>query len=234
MSTGQKIIIAIDGHSSCGKSTLAKDMAKALGYVYIDTGAMYRAITLYFLDHEIDYTKPDQCNAALRQIEVSFQNIDGENLVTLNGEAVENKIRTSRVANDVSEVAALPSVRDFLKLQQQQMGADKGIVMDGRDIGTIIFPDAELKLFVTADIAVRARRRFEELLNRGSEVTLKDVRENLAKRDKIDSNRTIAPLIKAEHAVEIDNSNLNKDQQLALALRFAESRIKKSVAIPPR
>lgn len=230
MSKSQKIIVAIDGHSSCGKSTLAKDMAAALGYIYIDTGAMYRAITLYFLDKEIDYTKPNQCNAALKQIEIGFQNVAGENLVSLNDEVVEDQIRTSRVANDVSEVAALPSVRDFLKLQQQQLGEEKGIVMDGRDIGTVIFPYAELKLFVTADMEVRARRRFDELLARGSEVSLKDVSENLAKRDKIDSTRSIAPLIKAEHAVEIDNSNLNKDQQLALALRFAKSRIKHAVS----
>lgn len=234
MSDSQKIIIAIDGHSSCGKSTLAKDLAKALGYIHVDSGAMYRAITLYFLNHDIDYNKPDHCNAALKQIELAFKNIEGENLVCLNGEVVEDQIRTSRVANDVSEVAALASVRDFLKLQQQQLGIDKGVVMDGRDIGTVIFPSAELKLFVTANITVRARRRFDELLAKGSEVSLQDVRENLIKRDEKDSSRLVSPLIKAVDAVEIDNSNLNKEQQLALAIRFAKSRIKHSVAIPPQ
>jgi len=231
MTASKKIIIAIDGHSSCGKSTLAKDLAKALDYIYVDTGAMYRAITLFFLDNEIDYNRPVYCNTALKQIKVGFENIDGQNLVTLNDEVVEPKIRTSRVADQVSEVAALTAVRDFLKLQQQQMGQDKGVVMDGRDIGTVIFPDAELKLFVTASIEVRARRRFDELINRGSEVSLKDVSENLKKRDKIDSTRAAAPLLKADTAVEIDNTHLSKDEQLELALRFAKSRIKHSVSI---
>lgn len=231
MSTPNKIIIAIDGHSSCGKSTLAKDLAKALDYIYVDTGAMYRAITLFFLDKEIDYNKPEFCNAALKQIEISFKNVDGNNLVCLNGEVVEDKIRTSRVANDVSEVAALASVRDFLKLQQQQMGEQKGVVMDGRDIGSVIFPDAELKLYVTASIEIRARRRFDELIAKGSEVSLKDVSANLIKRDTIDSTRSSAPLIKADDSVEIDNSELNKEDQLTLALRFAKSRIKNIVVI---
>jgi len=231
MSSSNKIIIAIDGHSSCGKSTLAKDLAKRLDYIYVDTGAMYRAITLFFLDNEINYNDPGHCNSALEQIEISFKNQGGNNLVCLNGDIVEDQIRTNRVANDVSEVAALAAVRDFLKLQQQQMGRDKGIVMDGRDIGTVIFPDAELKLFVTASIEVRARRRFDELLARGSEVTLIDVSKNLEKRDKIDSNRATAPLIKAESAVEIDNTDMNKDEQLALALRFARSRIKNIATI---
>lgn len=226
MSSTKKIIIAIDGHSSCGKSTLAKDLAKALDYIYIDTGAMYRAITLFFLDKEIDYNKPEFCNAALNQIEVGFRNVDGNNLVTLNGEIVEDQIRTSRVANDVSEVAALASVRDFLKIQQQNMGINKGIVMDGRDIGSVIFPDAELKLFVTASINIRSRRRFDELIAKGSEVSLSDVSANLKKRDEIDSNRASAPLIKAADAVEIDNSNITKKEQLELALRFAKSRLK--------
>jgi len=227
----KKIIIAIDGHSSCGKSTLAKDLAKALEYIYVDTGAMYRAITLFFLDKEIDYNSPEFCNAALKQIEISFKNVGGVNLVSLNGEIVEDEIRTNRVANDVSEVAALASVRDFLKLQQQQMGKDKGVVMDGRDIGTVIFPEAELKLFVTASIEIRARRRFDELIARGAEVSLKDVSENLRKRDLIDSTRTVAPLIKATDAVEIDNSEMNKEEQLVLALTFAKSRIKHAVSI---
>jgi len=227
MNSLQKIIIAIDGHSSCGKSTLAKDLAKALDYIYVDTGAMYRAITLYFINHDVDYNKPEACNLALRQIEVTFKSVDGENIVFLNGEEVEDEIRTSRVANDVSEVAALASVRSFLKIQQQHLGKDKGIVMDGRDIGTVIFPHAELKLFVTADMAVRARRRFDELLARGAEVSLQDVSENLAKRDT-------APLYKAKDAVEINNSNLSKEEQLALALRFAKSRIKHAVTIPPQ
>lgn len=226
-----KIVIAIDGHSSCGKSTLAKDLAKELGYIYIDTGAMYRAITLFFLDKEIDYNRPEFCNVALKQIEISFKNVGGENLVCLNGEIVEDQIRTSRVANDVSEVAALASVRDFLKLQQQQMGKDKGIVMDGRDIGSVIFPNAELKFFVTASLSVRARRRFDELIGKGSEVSLTDVSKNLKKRDTIDSTRAVAPLIKAEDAVEIDNSNLNKEEQLELALGFAKSRLKHAVTI---
>lgn len=226
MSNTQKIIIAIDGHSSCGKSTLAKDLAKALNYIYIDTGAMYRAITLFFLDKEIDYNKTEFCNFALNQIEIGFENVDGNNLVTLNGEIVEDQIRTSRVANDVSEVAALASVRDFLKIQQQNMGIDKGIVMDGRDIGTVIFPDAELKLFVTASINIRARRRFDELIAKGSEVSLSDVSANLKKRDQIDSSRASAPLTKAIDAVEIDNSHITKVEQLELALNFAKSRLK--------
>lgn len=232
MADKKKIIIAIDGHSSCGKSTLAKDLAKKLDYIYIDTGAMYRAITLYFLDNHVNYNKPEFCNAALKQIEVSFRNVGGENLVTLNGDIVEDKIRTKRVANDVSEVAALASVRSFLKIQQQELGKNKGIVMDGRDIGTVIFPDAELKLFVTADMNIRARRRFEELVSRGSEVNLLEVSANLAKRDQIDSTREVAPLTKTIDAVEIDNSNLTKEEQLELALRFAKSRIKHSVSIP--
>lgn len=231
MSSLQKINIAIDGHSSCGKSTLAKDMAKALDYIYVDTGAMYRAITLFFLDNEIDYNNPEFCNIALKQIKIGFKNEAGENLVCLNDVIVEDKIRTSRVADQVSEVAALAAVRDFLKLQQQQMGEDKGIVMDGRDIGTVIFPDAALKLFVTASIEVRARRRFDELIAKGSEVSLKDVSQNLQKRDKIDSTRATAPLLKADTAVEIDNTDMNKEEQLELALRFAKSRIKHAVSI---
>ena len=231
MSASKKIIIAIDGHSSCGKSTLAKGLARALNYIFVDTGAMYRAITLYFLDNNVDYGKPEFCNAALKQIEVSFRNIDGENLVALNGIVVEDKIRTSRVAADVSQVAALASVRDFLRIQQQRMGQDKGIVMDGRDIGSVIFPDAELKLFVTADIEIRARRRFNELIGRGSEVSLKDVSENLRKRDLIDSTRSESPLVRTEDAVEIDTTDLTKEEQLKLALRFAESRIKHTATI---
>lgn len=215
----KKIVIAIDGYSSCGKSTMAKNLARQLGYVYVDTGAMYRAVTLYALrqqlfkaDGEVDAASLQR---AMPDIRISFQfNAQtGKPDTYLNDELVEQEIRTMQVSERVSKIAALPFVRTALVAQQQRMGKDKGIVMDGRDIGTVVFPHAELKIFVTASAEVRAQRRYDELQQKGMPARYDDILKNVQERDYIDSHREVSPLRKAEDAIELDNSNLTIDEQ---------------------
>lgn len=223
-----KIIIAIDGFSSCGKSTLAKAMAKALEYVFVDTGAMYRAIALYFLRNNISFTDNNSILVALDKIELRFKyNTESQKSdMYLNGENVEQEIREMRVSQKVSEVASIPAVRDFAVAQQQAMGVDKGIVMDGRDIGTVVFPNAELKLFVTADPAIRLERRYQELLQTNPAISKEEVSANLQQRDLMDSTREHSPLRQAEDALVLDNTNLDRAQQFELAIQWAKERMK--------
>ncbi len=227
MSAHKKIIITIDGWSSCGKSTLAKQLAKELGYTYIDSGAMYRAITLHFLRNHIDWTKHKQVEHALADITLDFRpnHKTGQSEMYLNDENVEYVIRDLVVAEKVSEVATIKEVRDFAVAQQQQMGKKKGIVMDGRDIGTVVFPHAELKIFMTADNAVRVERRFKELYEKNPNITIEEVKANLEMRDYIDSHREISPLRKAEDAIELDNSNIGIKEQLDIVLGWTRKRI---------
>lgn len=230
----RKITIAIDGWSSCGKSTLAKQLAKELNYIYVDSGAMYRAVTLYFLRNHIDWTNEEEVIAALSDIHLAFKpnaKTGGADMY-LNDENVEYVIRDLVVAEKVSEVAAIKAVRSFAVEQQQKMGAGKGIIMDGRDIGTTVFPDAELKIFMTADNAVRVARRFKELYEKNPNVTVEEVKANLEMRDYIDSHREVSPLQKTEDAIVIDNSDITPEQQLQLALKYVKMRqadIKSSV-----
>ena len=228
MSSAQKIIITIDGWSSCGKSTLAKQLAKELGYIYIDSGAMYRAVTLYFLRNHVDWTNPEAVKEALHEINIEFEfNPKSESSETfLNGENVEYVIRDLVVAEKVSEVAAIKEVREFAVKQQKALGKKKGIVMDGRDIGTVVFPTAELKIFMTADNAVRVQRRFKELYEKNPNVTIEEVKTNLEMRDYIDSHREVSPLRQAEDALVLDNSQLTIKQQLDIALKWAKDRMK--------
>jgi CMP/dCMP kinase len=223
----KKIIITVDGWSSCGKSTMARQLAKALHYVFIDSGAMYRAITLYFIRNGVDLLSNEAVEAALKAISLSFRlNEDnGNNEILLNGENVESYIRNMDVARRVSEVAALKSVRDFAVAQQQLIGKNKGIVMDGRDIGTAVFPEAELKIFMTADKEVRAIRRLKELQAKNPSITIEEVRSNLEERDLADSTRAISPLKQAPDALVLDNSHMGPDEQLALALQWSRERI---------
>lgn len=223
----ENIIIAIDGFAACGKSTTAKLVAKKLGYAYIDTGAMYRAVTLYFIQNKIDYSSEEAVRKALTQIDINFvfEPSTQSNLTYLNGEHVEEDIRMMEVTAQVSEVAAISLVRSFLVAQQQQMGANKGIVMDGRDIGTVVFPNAELKVFMTAEMEARALRRQQELKNRGREVSLEEIIENLKKRDYIDSNRDDSPLRKANDAHVIDTSNITIAQQVDQIVALVHSTV---------
>jgi cytidylate kinase len=223
----QKIIITIDGWSSCGKSTLAKQLAKALGYIYIDSGAMYRAVTLYFLRNHIDWTKHHAVEKALNDIYIEFiYNPKSEESEThLNGENVEYVIRDLVVAEKVSEVAAIKEVREFAVERQSAMGEQKGIVMDGRDIGTVVFPNAELKIFMTADNEIRVQRRFRELYAKNPNITIEEIKTNLEMRDYIDSHREISPLRKAADALVLDNSNLTIRQQLEIAQKWARERM---------
>lgn len=215
----KKIVIAIDGYSSCGKSTMAKNLARQLGYVYVDTGAMYRAVTLYALRHQLFEADGEVDAASLQRampdIRISFQfNAQtGKPDTYLNDELVEQEIRTMQVSERVSKIAALPFVRTALVAQQQSMGKDKGIVMDGRDIGTVVFPHAELKIFVTASAEVRAQRRYDELQQKGMPARYDDILKNVQERDYIDSHREVSPLRKADDAIELDNSNLMIDEQ---------------------
>ena len=220
----KKIIIAIDGWSSCGKSTLAKELAKELGYVYVDSGAMYRAITLYFLRNHIDWTDKAEVKKALKEItlEFVFNEKSQQSEMHLNDENVEYVIRDLVVAEKVSDVAAIKEVRKFAVDQQQVMGNKKGIIMDGRDIGTVVFPKAELKIFLTADNAVRVERRFKELYDKNPNVTIEEVKANLEMRDYIDSNREESPLRKADDAVLIDNTNLTARETVHKALQLAK------------
>jgi len=217
--TMKKITIAIDGHSSCGKSTMAKKLAREIGYIYVDTGAMYRAVTLYALRNNVfdkeSNVDTEKLEGLLSEIEISFKRdeVSGTVNTYLNGECVENEIRTLEVSSRVSKIAAIPSVRAKLVEQQQRMGKDKGIVMDGRDIGTVVFPDAELKIFVTASAEIRAQRRFDELKAKGMECDYADILKNVEERDYIDSHRATSPLRKANDAILLDNSSLSIDEQ---------------------
>lgn len=223
----KKIIITLDGYSSCGKSTLAKQMAAHLNYVFIDSGAMYRAITLYFIRHRIDVTNSDAVIEALTHIHLAFKLNEqtGRADMYLNNENVEEEIRGLEVSNNVSQVAALEPVRIFSVAQQQLMGTQKGIVMDGRDIGTAVFPEAELKIFVTASPEVRVERRYQELVAKDPAITKAEIKANLEMRDHIDSTREFSPLKQAHDALVLDNSSLTRDEQLELALSWAQERI---------
>ena len=226
----KKITIAIDGFSSCGKSTIAKDLAKRLGYEYIDTGAMYRALTLYLLDNgilkesgEFVYDAKDFLDEVSLKFETNQEN--GQSEILLNGKNVEANIRNMRVSKVVSKVSALKEVRDKLVAQQTLLGEDKGVVMDGRDIGTVVFPNAELKLFMTADTEVRSQRRFDELRSKGQEISLEKVKQNLEERDHLDTTREESPLVRAEDAIILDNSELNLEEQLSYAVHLADAEV---------
>lgn len=221
----QPIIITLDGYSSCGKSTLARALAQELNYVFIDSGAMYRAITLYFLRNHIDWTNQQAVVDALAEINLQFHYNPntGSSDMYLNDENVEALIRDMLVSERVSDIAAIKEVREFAVAQQQAMGIKKGIVMDGRDIGTTVFPNAELKLFITADPVVRVERRFKEMLAKNPNITIEEVKDNLEMRDYIDSHREVSPLRKADDAIVLDNSNLTREEQLAEALKLAKT-----------
>lgn len=219
-SANNKIIIAVDGFSSSGKSTLARQLATALGYIFVDTGAMYRAVTLYFLNNDIRLDDPSQVEKALENIHIRFENIDGKNTCFLNNVNVETDIRTLMVSAAVSDVSANSAVRRFLVEQQREMGSNKGLVMDGRDIGTVVFPDAEVKFFITADRNVRADRRYKEFLLKRMQVTRDEILKNISDRDQTDTQRSDSPLRKADDAIEIDNTNLNQEEQFEYAMKF--------------
>lgn len=217
----KKIIVAIDGFSSTGKSTLAKQLASRLHYTYIDSGAMYRAITLFFIQHAIDFNNHEQIQHALSDIHLTFV----DNKICLNDTHVENEIRSMEISNLVSEVSAIEEVRSFAVAQQQRMGNEKGIVMDGRDIGTTVFPHAELKIYLMADEKVRIQRRYDEMHIKNDRITLDEVKDNLRHRDYIDSHRTISPLRKADDAIELNNSSLSMNEQLDIAYQWAMEKI---------
>lgn len=226
----KKINIAIDGYSSCGKSTLAKMLAKSLTYIFIDTGAMYRAVALFALNNgmfEDDKLNEKELIGSLSKIEIGFR-LNSETSVRetlLNGQNIENEIRDMRVSSKVSYVAEIPEVRKKLVLLQQKMGEHKGVVMDGRDIGTVVFPQAELKIFMTASEEIRTERRYAELISQGKNVAKEEVRNNLNQRDYIDTHRTADPLRQAEDALVLDNTNLNMDEQFKLALAWVNERL---------
>jgi cytidylate kinase len=226
----KKIIITIDGWSSCGKSTLARQMAKELGYLYVDSGAMYRAITLYFLRNHIDWTDKKEVKSALKNINLHFiyDEESQKSEIYLNDENVEYVIRDLVIAEKVSDIAAIKEVREFAVAQQQKMGKKKGLIMDGRDIGTVVFPKAELKIFMTADNAVRVERRFRELYEKNPNITVEEVKNNLEMRDYIDSNREISPLRKADDAIVLDNTHISEDEQLQKALAWVKERTRKN------
>jgi len=217
-----QIIIAIDGFSGCGKSTLAIDLAKALSYIHIDSGSLYRAISLHFIRNHIDISDTQVVEDALKTVNVKISLVNGKSVPYLDEQNVDSDIRSPKVAEIVSEVAALPQVRHFLIEKQRSFGENKGVIMDGRDIGTVIFPNADLKLFITADIQIRAKRRLLELQERGIESNLQEVVNNLKKRDHIDSTREISPLKKAETAITIDTSFLNREEQLEKAIQLVK------------
>jgi len=223
----EKIIITVDGWSSTGKSTLAKQLAKALGYIYVDSGAMYRAITLYFLRNHVDWTDKKEVIKALKEINIEFHNNAAmeSSEIYLNGENVEYVIRDLVVAEKVSEIAAIKEVREFAVAQQKKMGKQKGIIMDGRDIGTVVFPRAELKIFMTADSSVRVERRFKELFEKNPNITIEEVKSNLEMRDYIDSHREISPLKKAKDSLLLDNTNLTEREQFQKAMEWVQKKI---------
>ncbi len=219
----KKIIITIDGYSSCGKSTLALELAQALDYIFIDSGAMYRAITLYFIRKNIDIRKEGDVKKALAKIDLSFLKTPGtkKSDILLNGENVEVFIREMRISENVSQVAAIGTVREFAVNQQRKMGTQKGIVMDGRDIGTTVFTQAELKIFLTADMHTRVQRRYEELKIKSPEISFEEVKANIEQRDYTDSHREVSPLRKADDARILDNSNLSLEDELKIVLEWA-------------
>lgn len=223
----KKIIVAIDGYSSCGKSTTAKALASELKYTYIDSGAMYRAVTLYFLSHHISLEDPIEVNKTLEHISITFKfnSIHQKNEVYLNGINVEDEIRKMEISDRVSEVSAIAEVRHAMVALQKKMGKTKGIVMDGRDIGTTVFPDAELKIFMVADLMIRAERRQKELLYMGHAINLNDVLENLKKRDHLDTTRHESPLIQAKDSYILDNSYMTFQEQLDYVMQLAISKI---------
>lgn len=226
-----KITIAVDGYSSCGKSTTAKRVASKLGYSYIDTGAMYRSVTLYFHQHLVTLTNDKEVEKALENIHIEFRRNpnDGRNETFLNGLNVEDEIRKLYIANQVSEVSAVAAVRHAMVAQQRRMGKKKGVVMDGRDIGTVVFPDAELKIFMTADPIIRANRRQIELAERGDLVDFEEIIENIRKRDLIDTTRKESPLKKADDAVEVDTSYMTLDEQVDVVCILADEALSKKL-----
>jgi cytidylate kinase len=224
----KNIVVAIDGYSSCGKSTLAKALAKKLHFVYVDSGAMYRAVTLYFLRNLVDITSKKAVEEALENIHLDFHARDYETHITLNGEEVSNEIRDMKISELVSPVSALKKVRTEMVKQQQRMGKTANIVMDGRDIGTTVFPDASLKIFMTADPKVRAERRFKEMIAKGDSISLEEVFENLAHRDFLDTTRTESPLKRAEDAIILDNTELTPEEQLSFALNQVQPFLQKN------
>ena len=225
----RKITIAIDGHSSCGKSTMAKDLAREIGYIYIDSGAMYRAVTYYCLQHDLfteDSVKLPELQAAMPDIRITFRlDAEGRPETYLNDECIEKEIRGMAVSSRVSLIATIGFVREAMVALQQQMGKDKGIVMDGRDIGTTVFPDAELKVFVTASAEVRAQRRYDELKAKGEGASYESILENVKERDRIDSGRAISPLRKADDAILLDNSHMTIPEQKAWLLEQYRLRV---------
>lgn len=222
----KNLVVAIDGYSSCGKSTLAKALAKKLGFIYIDSGAMYRAVTLYFIRNQVNVNDPEAVASALEHIELNFHSQDYQSHITLNGEEVSEEIRQMPVSASVSEVSANKKVRREMVKQQQRMGKSKNIVMDGRDIGTTVFPDAPVKFFMTADPKIRAERRFKELQSKGDTTTsLEDVFENLAHRDYADTTREESPLTRADDAIILDNTNLTEAEQLDFALDMVHQQL---------
>jgi len=212
------VVVAIDGYSSCGKSTLAKALAKKLHFIYVDSGAMYRAVALYFIRNNVDLQNQQQVIEALKNIHLNFHSRDYETHITLNDEEVSEEIRQMPVSDKVSAVAAIHEVRVEMVKQQQRMGRSKNIVMDGRDIGTAVFPDAQIKIFMTADPKIRAERRYKEMLPKNPNITLEEVFENLAHRDYQDTTRAESPLVRAKDAIILDNTNLSPEQQLQFAL----------------
>jgi cytidylate kinase len=214
----KNIVIAIDGYSSCGKSTIAKALARKLHFIYIDTGAMYRAVTLYFLRNKIDLKDAKAVEEALNEIHINFEYNNEQTFVFLNDEDVSEEIRQMPVSEKVSQVSAIKAVRTEMVRQQQRMGKSKNIIMDGRDIGTVVFPDATLKFFMTADPMIRAERRFKELIAKGEKVSLEEIYSNLALRDHQDTTREESPLIQAEDAIVLDNSGIDQEMQLNFAL----------------
>ena len=227
----KKITIAIDGFSSCGKSTMAKDLAKQLGYIYVDTGAMYRAVTLFAMQHGLfnadGSVKTQDLQQQMSHINITFKlnKLTGRPDTYLNNELVESNIRTLEVSNHVSQIAAIPFVREAMVAQQQRLGKDKAVVMDGRDIGTVVFPEAELKVFVTASAEVRAQRRYDELKEKGMPADFNDILKNVQERDYIDSHREVSPLRKAPDAIELDNSHMTITEQSAWLMELVKQRI---------
>ena len=230
-SNEKKIIIAIDGYSSCGKSTVAKEIAKKLNYIFIDSGAMYRAVTLFCLrnglvsDGKVELQALPEKLATIR-ITFAFNPVTAHNDIFLNGENVENEIRQLEVAQNVSQIAAIAEVRRLMVAQQQEMGQSKGIVMDGRDIGTVVFPEAELKIFMTADAPIRARRRYDEMVARNERVNFDEILTNITERDRYDESRTESPLRKAEDAIVLDNSHMTREEQFRWILEKVEAKVK--------
>lgn len=224
----KNIVIAIDGYSSCGKSTLAKALAKKLHYIYIDSGAMYRAVTLYFLRNNIPLDDHEAINTALSDIHLNFHSRDYQSHITLNEEEVSEEIRQMPVSELVSEVSAIKEVRVEMVRQQQRMGKSKNIIMDGRDIGTVVFPDAHLKIFMTADPKIRAERRFNELKLKGEEVSMEEIFDNIAHRDFLDTTREESPLVRADDAIILDNTTIDQTEQLDFVMEYIKPLLEKT------